>query len=143
MPQLLNPKRSTFPVSLKCDIEDYPDEATRPAFIFRALSSDQQTEYAEKYDAIKANTPVKEAKDAIVDVIVAGMVGWRNMNLDGDAIPFDATKITSFLTFKELMELALKMLHGNALDHDTKKESGSQPQSDADNSASDAALASA
>ena len=96
MPRCLEPG-ATFDVVLDSDM-DKP-EAERPTFEFRAQSM-------REWKHAKGDL---EGFEAALSCVQSGLVGWRNMNRDGVAIPFVAADLESIVDENEVVELFKKV----------------------------------
>lgn len=121
MPLALNPKNK-IPVSLKCDVEDYPDEATRPAFFCRFLTCDEFLELEEIIGRAYAETDNKKSSAILDDALAMCVVGWKNLEKAGVPIPF-SHPIRGVLTIGEKWELIYECQSAPRLAEIDKKKS--------------------
>jgi hypothetical protein len=80
---------------------------TRPAFVCKVYTRRQSREKREKIAALAKCATREEALDKYIDIIMEGVVDWRNFTKDGQPIPFsrEALNDPDLLTDNELREL--------------------------------------
>jgi hypothetical protein len=104
---------------------DKPFE-TRPMFLIKAQTMRTQvalgTAVDEFYDSVQSFNS-QTAMDRICEMLSTCIVGWENIEIDGESIPFQIDLIQDILNSHEGLELINKVLAYNKLSVDEKKSS--------------------
>jgi hypothetical protein len=95
----------TVEVSLKRWQQRPPE--SRPVFIFHYLTASELRKVQRlRAEAEKDGTTDEDKDKNIEEGIRIGLVGWRNViDRSGKPVPFDASKLSEILSFREMVEL--------------------------------------
>lgn len=115
-----------------CDVViDYDKgapEETRPTFVVRMPSRDQAQVITTALYSSAGQATVNERYDRLIEALTPVLAGWRNMiDATGAAIDFDVSRLGSFMTWRDLVELAQETILASIISRDDKKKLESSP----------------
>jgi hypothetical protein len=122
MPRVLAPG-ATIRVVLESD-QSEPVES-RPTFLFRALSAREWMAVAEAAEADKKQTHIA----MVLKLERIALIGWENMNRDGQPIPFSLEDLDAIVDIGEAIELFEKFVNATKLSPADKKKLELSPTS--------------
>lgn len=118
MPIATDPK-ATFNYVLDSDREK--PEKGQPTFILKVLSASKTREAIQMNERLTGTESEVAQFDLIFDVIMLGVIGWRNMSMGNGQLTFDRENLLAVLTLAEATELMQAIVHQEIALEDKKK----------------------